>query len=117
MSEVYQAEYVSLHVRKSNRAAIGLYKDTLGFTSAQVEKGYCEWTGLVQASDLILFSRFRCRWRGRICNATRLPREQGRAREKTGERKIGSCRRRLENKIILSLLRSLNRIRFPRLAR
>ncbi|KAG8867076.1 N-terminal acetyltransferase A complex catalytic subunit ard1 [Serendipita sp. 405] len=40
MSEVYRAEYVSLHVRKSNRAAIGLYRDTLGFHSHQVEKGY-----------------------------------------------------------------------------
>lgn len=43
MSEVYRAEYVSLHVRKSNRAAIRLYKDTLGFSSHQVEKGYCEY--------------------------------------------------------------------------
>jgi peptide alpha-N-acetyltransferase len=42
MSEVYRAEYVSLHVRKSNRAAIGLYRDTLGFSSHQIEKGYCE---------------------------------------------------------------------------
>ena len=31
MKETYNAEYVSLHVRKSNRAAIGLYSDTLGF--------------------------------------------------------------------------------------
>ncbi|PVF99990.1 putative N-terminal acetyltransferase complex subunit ARD1 [Serendipita vermifera] len=40
MSEVYRAEYVSLHVRKSNRAAISLYKDTLGFSVHQIEKGY-----------------------------------------------------------------------------
>lgn len=31
MVEVYEALYVSLHVRKSNRAALTLYKDTLGF--------------------------------------------------------------------------------------
>lgn len=31
MVEVYDVEYVSLHVRKSNRAALGLYKDILGF--------------------------------------------------------------------------------------
>lgn len=31
MKETYKAEYVSLHVRKSNRAALGLYTDTLGF--------------------------------------------------------------------------------------
>lgn len=43
MSEVYRAEFVSLHVRKSNRAAIGLYRDTLGFSLHQVEKGYCEY--------------------------------------------------------------------------
>jgi ribosomal protein S18 acetylase RimI-like enzyme len=31
MMEVFQAKYVSLHVRKSNRAALQLYRDTLGF--------------------------------------------------------------------------------------
>lgn len=41
MSTVYNASYVSLHVRKSNKAAIGLYKDTLGFSVADVEKKYC----------------------------------------------------------------------------
>lgn len=38
---VYKAEYVSLHVRKSNRAAIGLYRDTLGFSVHAVEAKYC----------------------------------------------------------------------------
>jgi ribosomal protein S18 acetylase RimI-like enzyme len=52
MSEVYRAEYVSLHVRKSNRAAIGLYRDTLGFSSHQVEKGYCEYTSGLTISPL-----------------------------------------------------------------
>ncbi len=42
MVSVYQAQYVSLHVRKSNIAAIGLYKDTLGFEIAETEKKYCE---------------------------------------------------------------------------
>jgi len=32
MVENYDAEYVSLHVRKSNRAALSLYQDTLQFT-------------------------------------------------------------------------------------
>lgn len=41
MATIYKAEYVSLHVRKSNRAAIGLYRDTLGFESHGVEKKYC----------------------------------------------------------------------------
>ena len=31
MVEIFRAQYVSLHVRKSNRAALALYKDTLGF--------------------------------------------------------------------------------------
>ena len=42
MATVYRASYVSLHVRKSNRAALGLYRDTLGFTVKDIEKGYCE---------------------------------------------------------------------------
>ncbi|BFZ59862.1 N-terminal acetyltransferase A complex catalytic subunit ard1 [Saitoella coloradoensis] len=40
MAESFGAEYVSLHVRKSNRAALGLYRDTLGFTVKEIEKGY-----------------------------------------------------------------------------
>ncbi|KAF8315041.1 acyl-CoA N-acyltransferase [Clavulina sp. PMI_390] len=40
MAEVYGAHYVSLHVRKSNRAALGLYRDTLGFTVDKIEKEY-----------------------------------------------------------------------------
>ncbi|KAH7097473.1 acyl-CoA N-acyltransferase [Auriculariales sp. MPI-PUGE-AT-0066] len=40
MAEIYRASYVSLHVRKSNRAAIGLYRDTLGFGIHEVDKGY-----------------------------------------------------------------------------
>lgn len=31
MQESFDAEYVSLHVRKSNRAAIHLYTQTLGY--------------------------------------------------------------------------------------
>ena len=43
MATVYRAAYVSLHVRKSNRAALSLYKDTLGFTVKKIEKGYCAY--------------------------------------------------------------------------
>lgn len=42
MATIYKAEYVSLHVRKSNRAAIGLYRDTLGFKVHSVEAKYCK---------------------------------------------------------------------------
>ncbi|KAI8372979.1 acyl-CoA N-acyltransferase [Radiomyces spectabilis] len=40
MVEVFGAHYVSLHVRKTNRAAIGLYRDTLRFSVHDVEKKY-----------------------------------------------------------------------------
>jgi peptide alpha-N-acetyltransferase len=40
MEEVFDAEYVSLHVRKSNRAAFHLYSVTLNYTVNDVEKGY-----------------------------------------------------------------------------
>eukprot|EP00339_Tiarina_fusa_P003267 CAMPEP_0117026350 /NCGR_PEP_ID=MMETSP0472-20121206/19385_1 /TAXON_ID=693140 ORGANISM="Tiarina fusus, Strain LIS" /NCGR_SAMPLE_ID=MMETSP0472 /ASSEMBLY_ACC=CAM_ASM_000603 /LENGTH=114 /DNA_ID=CAMNT_0004733341 /DNA_START=301 /DNA_END=645 /DNA_ORIENTATION=+ len=40
MKETYNAEYVSLHVRKSNRAALGLYTDTLGFVNKGIEAKY-----------------------------------------------------------------------------
>jgi hypothetical protein len=41
MASIYRASHVSLHVRKSNRAALALYRDTLGFTVKEIEKGYC----------------------------------------------------------------------------
>ncbi|KAL4081613.1 acyl-CoA N-acyltransferase [Scleroderma yunnanense] len=41
MSTIYRAAYVSLHVRKSNRAALSLYRDTLGFTVKSIEEKYC----------------------------------------------------------------------------
>ncbi|KAM6496000.1 Acyl-CoA N-acyltransferase [Amanita muscaria] len=40
MASIFHAAYVSLHVRKSNRAALSLYKDTLGFSVKGVEKKY-----------------------------------------------------------------------------
>lgn len=41
MKTTYGAAYVSLHVRKTNRAALALYKDTLGFEVVKIEKSYC----------------------------------------------------------------------------
>lgn len=43
MRDVYGAKFVSLHVRYTNRSAIGLYRDTLGFTVHETEKGYCTY--------------------------------------------------------------------------
>lgn len=40
MAEVFRANYVSLHVRKSNVAGIKLYRDTLGFEVEKVEAKY-----------------------------------------------------------------------------
>ncbi|KAH3666436.1 hypothetical protein WICMUC_005704 [Wickerhamomyces mucosus] len=40
LSETFKAEYVSLHVRKSNRAALHLYRDTLKFEVLSIEKSY-----------------------------------------------------------------------------
>lgn len=38
--EAYGAQYVSLHVRKSNTAALHLYKETLKFEVVEIEHGY-----------------------------------------------------------------------------
>jgi N-alpha-acetyltransferase 10/11 len=40
MAEVFKADYVSLHVRQSNLAALHLYRDTLGFEVEKVESKY-----------------------------------------------------------------------------
>eukprot|EP00567_Pseudictyota_dubia_P008742 CAMPEP_0197449436 /NCGR_PEP_ID=MMETSP1175-20131217/21509_1 /TAXON_ID=1003142 /ORGANISM="Triceratium dubium, Strain CCMP147" /LENGTH=136 /DNA_ID=CAMNT_0042981573 /DNA_START=296 /DNA_END=709 /DNA_ORIENTATION=+ len=40
MRDVFAAKYVSLHVRKSNRAAFHLYTQTLKYEIHDVEKGY-----------------------------------------------------------------------------
>ncbi len=40
MRTIYDAEYCSLHVRVGNRAALALYKDTLGFEVVKVEDKY-----------------------------------------------------------------------------
>jgi ribosomal protein S18 acetylase RimI-like enzyme len=38
--QVFDAEYVSLHVRRSNRAALHLYKQTLGYEVNDIEAKY-----------------------------------------------------------------------------
>jgi len=40
MAEVFNASYVSLHVRMSNTAALHLYRDTLGFEMEKIESKY-----------------------------------------------------------------------------
>ena len=43
MKTAFGANYVSLHVRKTNRAALALYKDTLGFQVIDIEQKYCQF--------------------------------------------------------------------------
>lgn len=40
MAETFNAQYVSLHVRVSNNAALHLYRDTLGFKVDKIEDKY-----------------------------------------------------------------------------
>lgn len=40
MVETFNAQYVSLHVRVSNNAALRLYRDTLGYQNEKVEAKY-----------------------------------------------------------------------------
>ncbi|KAL3424466.1 n-acetyltransferase complex ard1 subunit [Phlyctema vagabunda] len=40
MVETFGAQYVSLHVRVSNNAALRLYRDTLGFVNEKIESKY-----------------------------------------------------------------------------
>jgi N-alpha-acetyltransferase 10/11 len=40
MVETFGAQYVSLHVRMSNVAALRLYRDTLGFKNERIEAKY-----------------------------------------------------------------------------
>jgi hypothetical protein len=40
MVETFGAQYVSLHVRMSNVAALRLYRDTLGFKNERIESKY-----------------------------------------------------------------------------
>ena len=40
MRTIYEAEFVSLHVRVTNRAAIGLYRDVLGYDIHNVDEKY-----------------------------------------------------------------------------
>lgn len=54
MVTVYKADYVSLHVRKSNRAALGLYRDALGFEVKKVEAKYCRLSFYCHSGRLTL---------------------------------------------------------------
>jgi ribosomal protein S18 acetylase RimI-like enzyme len=50
MRDVFGAAYVSLHVRKTNRAALALYTETLGFTVQGIEKSYCPCLSFIGVS-------------------------------------------------------------------
>lgn len=40
MDSIFESQYVSLHVRVGNRAALGLYKDKLGYEIFEVDEKY-----------------------------------------------------------------------------
>jgi hypothetical protein len=66
MRSVYRAEHVTLHVRKSNRAALGLYRDSLNFQVLEIEKKYCASFCPTCRYSLLLISTPRRRWGGRV---------------------------------------------------
>ena len=74
MATIHKAAYVSLHVRKSNQAAIGLYRHTLGFEEDKVEAKYCEYCVSLAGCLLriLICKLFRCGWRGRVCDAVEI---------------------------------------------
>lgn len=53
MNHLYKAHHITLHVRESNKPAISLYRDNLGFEQTGVEKGYCESWYLFLSPDLV----------------------------------------------------------------
>jgi len=59
MVETFNAKYVSLHVRKSNRAALNLYAKTLKFQISQIEpKYYADGEdAYAMKRDLVVWSR------------------------------------------------------------
>jgi ribosomal protein S18 acetylase RimI-like enzyme len=58
MIDNFQADYMSLHVRESNRAALHLYRDTLNFEVVDVESKYYA-DGEVSIASLFFLSAFK----------------------------------------------------------
>jgi hypothetical protein len=83
MRDVFGAKYVSLHVRVSNRAALGLYTETLGFTVTGVEPKYCK--RFLLAGVCLLESQIRTEKMHWQCHSdsTRYRFEEGRHNEQT----------------------------------
>jgi peptide alpha-N-acetyltransferase len=55
MLDCFDARYVSLHVRVTNKAALTLYKDTLGFEIHETEEKY--YADQVDAFDMRKYLR------------------------------------------------------------
>ena len=62
MIECFNAKYVSLHVRKSNRAALNLYANTLKFKVSEIEpKYYADGEdAYAMRRDLVEFAKLHC---------------------------------------------------------
>ena len=54
MVEAFDAKYCSLHVRAGNRAALHLYRDTLGFTCVWPPPAFCRARGLTACTAPVL---------------------------------------------------------------
>lgn len=78
MVECFDAKYVSLHVRKSNRAALHLYKDSLKFSISEIEpKYYADGEdAYAMRRDLGTF------------NAIRRPKLDSKTKDKTEDQKV-----------------------------
>ncbi|KAG6332796.1 hypothetical protein ID866_6298 [Astraeus odoratus] len=61
MTHTYTLQYIQLHVRRSNRAAVELYRNALGYTTYEVQHKYCECALFY---DVVL-SIYRVIWNGR----------------------------------------------------
>lgn len=104
MSTIYRAAYVSLHVRRSNRAALGLYRDTLGFTVKDIEKKYCE--SVRDLDQPWVYSNFllhRRGWRRRVCYEVVSDSIVGIENDSTHSRAIDGCNGQLHTCSMLSM--------------
>jgi ribosomal protein S18 acetylase RimI-like enzyme len=53
MKDIYGSKYCSLHVRITNRAAIGMYSDVLKYETIDIENEY--YADKEDALDMVLF--------------------------------------------------------------
>uniref|UniRef100_A0A8C4ZA66 N-terminal amino-acid N(alpha)-acetyltransferase NatA n=1 Tax=Gadus morhua TaxID=8049 RepID=A0A8C4ZA66_GADMO len=95
MIENFNAKYVSLHVRKSNRAALHLYSNTLKFQISEIEPkyyadgedAYAMKRDLAHMADEVTFNHYQTRIAGQETPAQSLAGDQEIERDSGGESK------------------------------